>query len=109
MKVCLRRRHLGRLLCLAVTVALLPLPAFADEGSRKTSPGIRVSAAAIAKSQPLEATAVQSPQEEGPAGADSPSFFKRPVGIVILATFAAGVGYALYSVQNDRITSPAKQ
>jgi hypothetical protein len=39
----------------------------------------------------------------------SPSFFKKPVGIVVLATLAAGVGYALYSTQNDRIISPAKK
>jgi hypothetical protein len=39
----------------------------------------------------------------------SPSFFKKPAGIAVLITLAAGVGYALYSTQHDRLHSPAKQ
>lgn len=108
MTVSPRRRHLGRLLSLAVVAALLPVPALADDTPGKVSPGIKVSAAAIAKSQPLAATAAPAAQE-GPSDAGSVSFFKKPLGIAALITLAAGVGYAIYSTQNDRITSPAKK
>jgi hypothetical protein len=40
---------------------------------------------------------------------ESTAFFKSGTGIVVLAAIAAGVGYALYSVSNDRITSPGKE
>jgi hypothetical protein len=39
----------------------------------------------------------------------SPSFFKKPAGIAVLATLAAGVGYAIYSAKHDRIKSPGKK
>lgn len=32
-----------------------------------------------------------------------PSFFKSPTGLIVLGVFAAGTGYALYSISNDRI------
>lgn len=108
MTVSLRRLHLGRLMALAVMLALLPLPVLADDGPGKAAPGIRVSAAAIAQAKPLAASTAQSAQN-APPETSSPSFFKKPIGIAVLATFAAGVGYALYSTSNDRVHSPAKQ
>ena len=39
----------------------------------------------------------------------SPSFFKKPAGIAVLVTLAAGDGYALYSTQHDRIHSAGKK
>lgn len=104
-----RRRRLGRMLVLALTVALLPLPALADQGQATVSPGIRVSAAAIASREPLAARTTPSPQEQAPAEAQSSSFFRKPLGIAALVVFAAGTGYALYSVKNDRINSPGKK
>lgn len=104
-----RRRRLGRMLALAVAVVLLPLPALADQGQETVTPGIRVSAAAIAKSEPLAARPTLSTQAPAPADSGSPSFFKRPLGVAALIVFAAGAGYALYSVKNDRINSPGKQ
>jgi hypothetical protein len=111
MKARLRRCSLGRLLSLAVIITLMPLPALADDepGQEIRAPGIRASAASISKSQPLAATRSAAVQSARPEGPDSPSFFRKPVGILVLATMAAGVGYAIYSTQNDRITSPAKQ
>lgn len=38
----------------------------------------------------------------------SGSFFKTPAGIATLAIFGAGVGYALYSANNDRIKSAGR-
>jgi len=93
---------------LAVVFVLLPLPVLADDGPRSAPPGIRVSAATIAKSEPLAATTAPAAQA-GPSDADSVSFFKKPIGIAALITFAAGVGYAIYSTSNDRINSPGKK
>ncbi len=103
-----RRRRLGRMLAFAVIVVLLPLPAFAGQGQETVTPGIRVSAAAIAKSETLAARPTLSNQAQAPTGG-STSFFKRPLGVAALVVFAAGVGFALYSVKNDRINSPGKQ
>ena len=47
--------------------------------------------------------------EQDSAGKSSPGFFKTRAGSVALAVMVVGVGYALYSAQDDRITSPAKQ
>lgn len=102
------RRHVGRMLVLAVVVAFVPVPVLADEGPPAAAPGIRASAAVIADTEPLAATTVATAQS-GPPDAGSVSFFKKPIGIVALLTLAAGVGYAIYSTQNDRITSPAKK
>jgi hypothetical protein len=39
----------------------------------------------------------------------SASFFKTGPGIAVLAAFAAGVSYALYSTSHDRIHSPGRE
>lgn len=44
----------------------------------------------------------QTPQRDG-------SFFKTRAGVVALAVMAIGVGYAIYSTQEDRIKSPGKE
>ena len=44
----------------------------------------------------------QTPQRDG-------SFFKTKTGLVALAVMAVGVGYAIYSTQEDRIKSPGKE
>lgn len=111
-KASFRRWLPARYVALAVIIALCPLPALAgdQEGQPATgkAPGIRASAAAIATRQPLAASPSAAAQGQTNPG-KSGSFFKSPVGVVVLATLAAGVGYAIYSTQNDRITSPAKQ
>jgi hypothetical protein len=40
---------------------------------------------------------------------ESPAFFKTRTGILVAGVMAAGVGYAIYSTQHDRIHSPGKQ
>ena len=110
-KVSFWRWRLARFVALAVIIALCPLPALAgDQGQPATgkTPGIRASAAAIATRQPLEASRSTAAQGQSTPG-KAASFFKSPIGVVVLATLAAGVGYAIYSTQNDRITSAAKQ
>ena len=105
----LSRWRWPRLVALALTLTLCPLPALAgDQGQPvKKGPGIQASAEAIAARHPLEASPAGA-QVQATGGNRSGSFFKTPIGIVVLATVAAGVGYAIYSTQNDRITSPAK-
>lgn len=101
--------RLVRLIALAVIVALFPLPALAGGQSQPAkAPGLRASAAAIATRAPLEASPSAAVQDQS-APNRSASFFKTPLGVVVLATLAAGVGYAVYSTRNDRITSPAKK
>jgi hypothetical protein len=58
--------------------------------------------------QAPEATRASSAQG-GDVDLGSPSFFRTRGGMAVLAVFAAGVGYALYSAKHDRIKSPAKQ
>jgi len=109
-KVSVWRWRLARLIALAVIIALCPLPALAGDQDQPAgkAPGIRASAAAIVTRQPLAASPSAAAQGQSNAG-KSGSFFKSPIGVVVLATLAAGVGYAIYSTQNDRITSPVKQ
>lgn len=52
-------------------------------------------------------TQPQTPSSEEPQ-LSSGSFFKKPLGIAVLAAFGVGVGYALYSSQNDRIRSSGR-
>ena len=107
-----KRRPGLRILLLAAAVAVAPLPATAG-----TSPPQPAGAATLqAQAQAIVAAQVvgakpRAARSSSASQADpsSGSFFKSPVGIVVLATLAVGVGYALYSTQNDRITSPAKQ
>jgi hypothetical protein len=46
---------------------------------------------------------------QGSSAGSSPGFFKTKPGIIALVVMGAGVGYALYSAQNDRIHSPGKE
>jgi hypothetical protein len=117
----------GRALLLVLALALTPLPAAASEAASKTpapaappvmtstSPSaatrsqvsLKDSAVRAAARTPLAPAARRA--EQGSAGKDSPAFFKTKGGAVALAVMVLGVGYALYSVKHDRITSPAKQ
>lgn len=109
----------GRALLLVLALALTPLPAAASEMASKTPAApsmksakssqvsLKDSAARAAARTPLAPAAGRA--EQGSAGKDSPAFFKTKGGAVALAVMVFGVGYALYSVKHDRITSPAKQ
>ena len=102
---------ISRVLVAALMLAATPLPTLAGEPPAPAPP--RPSLTALVQ-QAAAVTPIAPARTQTATGADksafgSPSFFKKPVGIVILATLAAGVGYALYSTQNDRITSPAKK
>jgi hypothetical protein len=98
-------RLTARVLVLALALAAVPLPALAGDTNTPV-PGLKASiASAAAKSGALE--------QAKPAAVDktelgSTSFFKKPVGIVVLAVLGAGIGYMAYSMSNDRIHSVAR-
>lgn len=122
------REGKGRALVLALALALIPLPAAASEAassmpaasSTPASPGLKATtvtsqvslkdgAVRAAAKTPLASAPRARRAEQDTAGKDSPAFFKTKTGAVALAVMVLGVGYALYSAKNDRITSPAKQ
>ena len=114
---------------LALALALTPLPAAASEAgkdavsgkdapARIAVPEARAKTSQLSLTESVARAAVRTPlapasrarrAAQDAAGKDSPSFFKTKGGAVALAVMVLGVGYALYSTQNDRITSPAKQ
>jgi hypothetical protein len=102
---------ISRVLVVALVLAATPLPTFAGEPPAPAPP--RPSLNALVK-QAASVTPIAPARAQTATGADksefgSPSFFKKPAGIAVLAALAAGVGYALYSTQHDRVSSPAKQ
>jgi hypothetical protein len=105
--------RLPRAILLAVAVSFAPLPVAAAEERPATKPGaikaaikkIAVSDAGAARAE--RASASRRAQQSSPA--QSSSFFKTKPGIIALVVMAVGTGYAVYSTQNDRITSPGKE
>jgi hypothetical protein len=111
---------------LALALALIPLPVAASEASSGTPAAsgpaaapatnaktlqvsLKDGAARAAARTPLAPAARARRGDQDAVGKDSPGFFKTKGGAVALAVMVLGVGYALYSTKNDRITSPAKQ
>jgi hypothetical protein len=103
---------------LAVSVSL-PATALANDRARTETPTIRASVERIAalestrlsKTAPtVTARAAKDTTEQTGSSADLErgSFFKSPAGIAVIVTLAVGVGYALYSSQNDRIRSTGR-
>ncbi len=101
---------ISRVLVAALILAATPLPTLAGDPPApvQARPSLNALVKQAAAVTPIKPARVQGTAVDKSAFT-SPSFFKRPAGIVVLCTLAAGVGYALYSTQNDRITSPAKK
>ena len=100
-----------RVLLAALIVAATPLPVLAGDPPVPAPPRPTLSTLVT---QAAAKTPIAPARAQTASGADksqfgSPSFFKKPAGIAVLVALGAGVGYALYSTQNDRITSPAKK
>ena len=108
---------------LALVAALIPLPAVASESTpapmapkatKATTSDVSLKERAAREASRLalapDTRARRAARaEQATAAKDSPAFFKSKGGFVALAVMAVGVGYALYSAKDDRITSPAKQ
>ena len=110
----------GRALPLALVAALTALPVAANAAddvtataqatkTKSSQVSLRQVAAREASRTPLARTTASRRAEQATAGKESRGFFKSPAGAVALVVMAVGTGYAIYSTQHDRITSPAKK
>lgn len=123
----LSRSAVPRMVVFALSVALVPLPVAARAPTPPAPDQPKPAAVETIKppQQPLRAAiekvdarelqpapsqrhAMRRSAQSTDVNKESPAFFKSGTGIVVLAAIAAGVGYALYSVSNDRISSPGK-
>ena|SRR5437867_340236 len=94
-------------LLMALTLSAPPAAA----GEVKSAPPRPLAAATAAKLATLTPSARAFTQETAAARtADDRSFFQRPAGVVALVLMAAGVGFALYSINHDRkpVKSPIR-
>ena len=115
-----RTQRVVALVCAFAVSTVVPSTVWAaDRESPTGATSLRTSVqqAAVVESHRLEKTrqrVLQSAdsqsqtQSSGREELERASFFKRPVGIAVLAAFGVGVGYALYSSQNDRIRSEGR-
>lgn len=108
----------GRAGLLVLMAALIPLPVAASEAApaSQTTPTVKTTSLhdAVAREAVKAAKAPATRTSErraDKASADkgTAAFFKSGPGIAVLAVMAVGTGYALYSVQHDRITSPGRK
>jgi hypothetical protein len=96
----------------AVVVGLMPCSALAGDVTVPPKAPLRTALAEVRtrdvtpppRSAPV---ARRSDQSANPA-TESASFFKSKTGVLVLAAFGIGAGYALYSTKHDRIHSPGK-
>ncbi len=102
----------ARAIAAGMIVALAPLPLAAAEPTVPSS-SIDIRAAVqryvAAERQTAKTTApAQTAQPATAPNLQSPSFFKTPLGLAVIAVVGAGSAYALYSAQHDRIHSAAR-
>lgn len=91
--------------------AELPPPAAPAPAAFEPKPVAAATAAKLAALEPAEAslaTTTTTTQTSEPLAGGSKSFFKSTKGILALTLAAAGVGYAIYSSQHDRLHSPIR-
>lgn len=102
---------ISRALVVVLVLAATPLPTLAGEppAPAPPTPSLNALVKQAAAITPLAPARAQTATGATKTDFGSPSFFKKPAGIAVLVTLAAGVGYAIYSTQHDRIHSPAKQ
>ena len=102
---------------LAAALVAAPLPALAAEPPLPALPSTQPSLVAqahlaVARLAPTLKAGATTAQTATPSPGDVDrgrwSFFKSPMGIVVMSTFAVGAGYWVYSTQHDRVSSPGK-
>jgi hypothetical protein len=101
-------RPVARAVALALVLAVVPLPGFAADGPKPVDKPLTASIEKAAASAKLDAVQAKPATPPDTAALGSPSFFKSKVGVVVLGVFAAGVGYAAYSLSHDRIHSTTR-
>jgi hypothetical protein len=102
----------ARVVALGVMLALAPFPAAAADTPPQTPSSIDLKAAvrkfAAAERLSKSASAAQPAAQAGDAKLQSPSFFKTPLGLAVIAVVGGGAAYAVYSAQHDRIHSAVR-
>lgn len=83
-------------------------PAVPSPAAGDAKPLTAATTAKLAALETSEAALAATTQTTEPTSGDSQSFFKSPRGVLAIALAAAGVGYVIYSSQNDRIKSPIR-
>jgi hypothetical protein len=108
------RGALARAVPLVLISALIALPAAASEitpapKAKNTQVSLRQAAVKQAAKTRLATGASARRAEQANTSKESTGFFRSGPGAVVLAVMVLGTGYAIYSAQHDRITSPAKK
>ena len=97
---------------LAMVCALIPLPVAAQSTPAAKAGPIRASIEKIGTGHAPQMRSTREAAARRSAQTDSGregSFFRSKTGMLALAVMIVGTGYAVYSTQNDRIKSPAKE
>lgn len=108
------RAGAGRAVPLVLAFALIAAPVAASEAAppakaKAGSSSLRQAAAREASRTSLKTTTGARRAEQAGTAKQSTTFFKTAPGMIALAVMAVGTGYAFYSWQHDRVTSPAKK
>ena len=101
----------ARLVAAGVIIALAPLPLAAAEANLPAPPSINIKAAVqkFAAAERAASNRTAPAQTAQPAAApQSPSFFRTPLGLAVIAVVGAGSAFAVYSAQHDRIHSATR-
>lgn len=106
------RGALPRAVLLAMTAALVPLPVAASD--IKPAPKAKTIQASMQEMVARDVAAARTRvatrrAEQGSQSKGSVAFFKTKPGMIALAVMIGGTGYAVYSTQHDRLTSPGKK
>ena len=104
----------ARVVAVGVMIALGPLPVAAAETNPPATPSVDFKAAVrkIAATERLASIPAAPARDRTQSGTapdlQSPSFFKTPLGLAVIAVVGGGAAYAVYSAQHDRIHSTAR-
>ena len=106
----------GRVGLLVLAAALIPLPVVAaDATPAHATPAVKMSirqaaareAARAAVKTPMVAASEWRADQTGSKG--TMGFLKSRPGMIAVTVMAVGTGYAIYSVNHDRVKSPGRK
>jgi hypothetical protein len=102
------QRPVLRVLLLVAAVAAAPVPCMAEQAPPPAAPGggVKASLERAIASEVGTLRPVARAQQTPATDLGSRSFFKSPAGIITLVVVGAGLGFALYSTNHDRVESP---
>ena len=115
MTKCRWRGPTGRVGLLVLTAALIPLPVAASDAAQgQTTPTVKTTSLHDAVEREAvkaaKAPAVRTSERRADkADKGTAAFFKSGPGIAVLAVMAVGTGYAIYSANHDKISSPGRK